>query len=63
MTVFSALEKLPFPHRTAAGKVQRAVPIHLTYFTVWVGDNGKAVFHKDIYKHDRLVGGILLRRV
>jgi murein L,D-transpeptidase YcbB/YkuD len=44
-------------------KLRRPIPVHLTYFTVWVSDNGKVTFHKDIYKRDRLVGGILFGRV
>ncbi len=44
-------------------KLRRPIPVHLTYFTVWVSDSGKATFHKDIYKRDRLVGGILFGRV
>ncbi len=49
--------------KTTRVKLRKPVPVHLTYFTVWVSDNGKAVFHKDIYKRDRLVGGILFGRV
>lgn len=44
-------------------KLRRPVPVHLTYFTVWVDRRGKASFHKDIYKRDRLVSNILFGRV
>ncbi|MCP4073143.1 MAG: L,D-transpeptidase family protein [Hyphomicrobiales bacterium] len=45
--------------KTTRVKLNKPVPVHLTYFTVWVSDNGKATFHKDIYKRDILVGKIL----
>ena len=35
------------------------VPVHLTYFTAWVDDNGIPQFYEDIYKRDSLVGQIL----
>lgn len=38
--------------------LKKEVPIHLTYFTVWV-DGGKAKYHKDVYGRDTLVGNIL----
>ena len=44
-------------------KIRQPIPVHLTYFTVWIERNGKASFHKDIYKRDRLVGNILFGRV
>ncbi|MEM7215254.1 MAG: L,D-transpeptidase family protein [Pseudomonadota bacterium] len=41
--------------------LKKPVPIHLTYFTIWV-EKGKASFHKDIYDRDKLVGNILFGR-
>ncbi len=42
-------------------KLRKPVPVHLTYFTVWV-DGGKAKFHKDVYGRDKLVSNILFGR-
>jgi murein L,D-transpeptidase YcbB/YkuD len=38
------------------------IPIHLTYFTAWV-ENGKVVYHRDVYERDRLVQNILFGSV
>ena len=57
------IDKIVASKKTTRVKLRNAVPVHLTYFTVWVGENGKAAFYKDIYKRDRLVGGILFGRV
>jgi L,D-transpeptidase YcbB len=35
------------------------VPIHLAYFTVWVGQDETPQFFQDIYERDRLVAGII----
>ncbi len=35
------------------------VPVHLTYFTVWIGDDGVVQFFPDIYSRDAPVAGIL----
>ncbi len=35
------------------------VPIHLAYFTVWVGQDGTPQFFQDIYERDRLVSDII----
>jgi murein L,D-transpeptidase YcbB/YkuD len=35
------------------------VPIHLAYFTVWVGTDGTPQFFQDIYERDRLVSDII----
>ncbi len=39
------------------------VPVHLTYFTVWVNENGVPNFYEDIYGRDKLVGNILFGNV
>lgn len=28
------------------------IPVHITYFTVWVGDDGKPQYWKDVYGHE-----------
>jgi murein L,D-transpeptidase YcbB/YkuD len=35
--------------------LDRKVPVHVTYFTAVVGDDGKPVFFRDIYGHERLI--------
>ena len=35
------------------------VPIHLTYFTIWIGDDGRTAFHGDVYGRDGVVSDIL----
>jgi L,D-transpeptidase YcbB len=35
------------------------VPVHLAYFTVWIGDDGVVQFFPDIYSRDAPVAGIL----
>ncbi|MEO0327335.1 MAG: L,D-transpeptidase family protein [Pseudomonadota bacterium] len=41
--------------------LSKPIPVHLTYFTVWV-DGGKAIFEEDIYGRDKLVGKLLFGR-
>lgn len=31
------------------------IPVHVTYFTMWVKDDGKVTYFNDIYSHDRKV--------
>lgn len=31
------------------------IPVHLTYFTMWVNDDGKVNYFNDIYNHDKKV--------
>ncbi len=50
--------------RVAYGALKRVnlktkVPVHLTYFTVWIGDDGVVQFFPDIYSRDAPVAGIL----
>jgi L,D-transpeptidase YcbB len=35
------------------------IPVHLAYFTVWVGDDGTPQFFQDIYERDRMVANII----
>jgi len=38
-------------------KLQKAVPVVITYYTAWVDENGLLNFRNDIYKHDeKLIG-------
>jgi L,D-transpeptidase YcbB len=53
--------------RVATGKMNRVslkrkIPIHLTYFTVWVDDNGNPQFFNDIYERDQLVSAIIFAK-
>lgn len=40
-------------------QLQRHVPVHLTYFTAWVSDDGKLHTRPDIYGHDRRMASAL----
>jgi L,D-transpeptidase YcbB len=35
------------------------VPVHLTYFTIWIGDEGRTSFFADIYGRDGVVSNLL----
>ena len=59
----SKIKKLLATEDTKRVDLRRPVPVHLTYFTVWVGKNGKASYHKDVYGRDKMVGNILFGRV
>ena len=39
------------------------MPVHLTYFTVWIGDDGVPSFFEDIYDRDSLVSRLLFNEV
>jgi murein L,D-transpeptidase YcbB/YkuD len=58
----SKIDKILATENTTKVKLRKAVPIHLTYFTMWVEANGKLKSYKDVYKRDRLVGNILFGR-
>ena len=34
-------------------RLQTPIPVHVTYFTAWVGDEGKVATFDDLYGHDR----------
>jgi len=38
-------------------KLQKAVPVVITYYTAWVDENGLLNFRNDIYKHDEKLMG------
>lgn len=42
---------------------KRPIPVHLAYFTVWIGRKGNSIYYDDIYGRDKLVGNILFGRV
>lgn len=45
--------------KTKAVNLKAKVPIHLAYFTTWIGEDGAPSFFPDIYGRDKLVAGIL----
>ena len=38
------------------------IPVHITYFTAWVGKDGKMSYYRDVYGHDRRVAAALFKR-
>ncbi len=36
--------------------IERRIPIHITYFTAWVGDAGAVQSFPDVYGHERRIG-------
>ncbi|MCP4185483.1 MAG: L,D-transpeptidase family protein [Hyphomicrobiales bacterium] len=55
----SKIDKILERESTTIVKMRRSVPIHLTYFTLWIDEKGKMKSYKDVYKRDRMVGRIL----
>ncbi len=55
----SKIDKILEKESTTIVKMRRSVPIHLTYFTLWVDEKGKMKSYRDMYKRDRMVGRIL----
>ncbi len=45
--------------KTKAVNLKSKVPVHLTYFTTWVDDDGAPYFFPDIYGRDTMVSRIL----
>jgi len=41
--------------------LQRHVPVYITYFTLWVNDDGSIKTFGDLYGHDQRMAGALLR--
>ena len=35
--------------------LKNKIPVHVTYFTAWVNDDGTVRYHNDIYKHDKRI--------
>ena len=48
--------------RGTSFKLENPVPVHLTYFTALIDDNGKMQTFSDIYGHDRRVARAILGR-
>jgi murein L,D-transpeptidase YcbB/YkuD len=61
--VASQVDAIVGTKKTTRAQFKRPIPIHLTYFTVWVGDDGKTISYDDIYGRDELVGNLLFGRV
>ena len=36
-------------------EITKEIPVHLTYFTAWVGDDGRVQFFNDVYGHEKRV--------
>jgi L,D-transpeptidase YcbB len=49
--------------KTSTASLKSKVPVHLTYFTVWVDDDGVPSFFEDIYDRDTLVSRLLFNEV
>jgi len=49
--------------KTVTSKLTKKVPVHLTYFTVWIDDDGLPNFFGDIYERDELVSRLLFGAV
>ena len=45
--------------RTKVIRLRKPVPIHLTYQTAWVADNGSVQFREDIYNRDTMLAAAL----
>ena len=55
----SKISKILETQETVRIKKRRPMPIHLTYFTMWVEKNGTMKSYRDVYKRDVMVGKIL----
>ena len=53
------IDKILATDVTTKVKMRKNIPIHLTYFSMWVEENGKLRSFKDVYNRDRLVSKIL----
>jgi murein L,D-transpeptidase YcbB/YkuD len=48
---------------TKTASLKTKVPVHLTYFTVWIDDDGLPNFFEDIYDRDALVSRLMFNEV
>ena len=59
----AAIKKLIDGKKTRTASLKTKVPVHLTYFTVWIDDDGVPNFFEDIYDRDTLVSRLLFGEV
>lgn len=59
----SKMQSILQSRKTTRVNLKQSVPVHLTYFTVWVNEDGVPSFYEDIYARDKLVGNILFGKV
>ena len=45
--------------KTTQAKFRRPIPVHLGYFTLWIGDDGKLSSYADAYGRDKLIEKII----
>lgn len=45
--------------KTLQAKFRKPIAIHLGYFTLWIGDDGKLASYQDAYGRDKLIASIL----
>ncbi len=57
------IDQLVASGETRQAKFRRQIPVHLTYFTLWVGEDGKLASYGDVYGRDKLVGQLLFGSV
>ena len=56
----AAIKMLIDGKKTRTASLKTKVPVHLSYFTVWIDDDGVPNFFADIYDRDTLVSRLLL---
>ena len=59
----AGIKKLIDGKKTKTASLKTKVPVHLTYFTVWIDDDGVPNFFEDIYDRDTLVSRLLFGEV
>ena len=57
------LQSIVDSKKTTAAKFKTPIPIHLTYFTLWIADDGSLKTYDDVYGRDALVGNLLFGQV
>jgi L,D-transpeptidase YcbB len=53
------VERLIAGGRNGTAPLKRHVPVHLTYFTVWVDETGEVQLRDDVYGHDEKLKSLL----
>ena len=61
--VAGKLQSIVDTKKTTAAKFRRPIPVHLTYFTLWIADDGSLKTYDDVYGRDALVGNLLFGQV